>query len=126
MPIYAYRCGDCGFEKDVLQKFSDAPLSECPQCHKPAFARMVTAPNFQLKGTGWYVTDFRGGKDGAKGGGKAGEGKADSPGNGGNGGDGAGGGSGGEAPRSTDAGSGAAAATSQASKPAGTDAPKVS
>ncbi|MFA7505776.1 MAG: FmdB family zinc ribbon protein, partial [Burkholderiaceae bacterium] len=73
MPIYAYRCDDCGFEKDVLQKFSDAPLSDCPQCHKPAFNKMVTAAAFQLKGTGWYVTDFRGGPSG---GGEAGEGKA--------------------------------------------------
>jgi putative FmdB family regulatory protein len=64
MPIYAYRCEDCGFEKDVLQKFSDAPLTDCPQCQKPAFNRMVTAPTFQLKGTGWYVTDFRGGNSG--------------------------------------------------------------
>ena len=62
MPIYAYRCDDCGFEKDVLQKFSDPVLTDCPQCHKPAFNRMVSAPTFQLKGTGWYVTDFRGGK----------------------------------------------------------------
>jgi putative FmdB family regulatory protein len=76
MPIYAYRCDDCGFEKDVLQKFSDAALTDCPQCHKPAFNRMVSAPAFQLKGTGWYVTDFRGGnsgKPGAKQGGGAGE-----------------------------------------------------
>ena len=64
MPIYAYRCDDCGFEKDVLQKFSDAPLADCPQCRKPAFNRMITAPTFQLKGTGWYVTDFRGGNSG--------------------------------------------------------------
>ena len=64
MPIYAYRCGECGFEKDVLQKFADAPLVECPNCHKSNFSRMITAPTFQLKGTGWYVTDFRG--DGRK------------------------------------------------------------
>lgn len=61
MPIYAYRCEDCGFEKDVLQKFSDAPLVDCPKCQHPAFHRMITAPTFQLKGTGWYVTDFRDG-----------------------------------------------------------------
>ncbi|MGL4574047.1 MAG: FmdB family zinc ribbon protein [Burkholderiaceae bacterium] len=61
MPIYAYRCDDCGFEKDVLQKLSDAPLTECPSCGKPAFKKQVTAAGFQLKGSGWYVTDFRGG-----------------------------------------------------------------
>ncbi len=61
MPIYAYRCEDCGFAKDVLQKVSDAPLSVCPSCGKPAFKKQVTAAGFQLKGSGWYVTDFRGG-----------------------------------------------------------------
>jgi putative FmdB family regulatory protein len=61
MPIYAYRCDACGFEKDVLQKLSDAPLTECPACGKPAFKKQVTAAGFQLKGSGWYVTDFRGG-----------------------------------------------------------------
>lgn|SRR5690606_14670656 len=83
MPIYAYRCDDCGFEKDVLQKFSDAPLTDCPQCRRPAFNRMITAPTFQLKGTGWYVTDFRGGDAGKRSaGGEAdsGGGGADSPG----------------------------------------------
>jgi putative FmdB family regulatory protein len=59
MPIYAYRCEDCGFEKDVLQKLSDAPLTDCPQCHAPRFVKQVTAAGFQLKGSGWYVTDFR-------------------------------------------------------------------
>lgn len=59
MPIYAYRCEACGFAKDVLQKMSDAPLSECPSCGKAAFKKQVTAAGFQLKGTGWYVTDFR-------------------------------------------------------------------
>lgn len=61
MPIYAYRCEDCGFAKDVLQKVSDAPLSICPSCGKSAFKKQVTAAGFQLKGSGWYVTDFRGG-----------------------------------------------------------------
>ncbi|WP_334186450.1 FmdB family zinc ribbon protein [Noviherbaspirillum sp.] len=61
MPIYAYRCEDCGFAKDVLQKVSDAPLSDCPSCGKPAFKKQLTAAGFQLKGSGWYVTDFRGG-----------------------------------------------------------------
>jgi len=61
MPIYAYRCEACGFAKDVLQKMSDAPLSECPSCGKSTFKKQVTAAGFQLKGTGWYVTDFRNG-----------------------------------------------------------------
>lgn len=69
MPIYAYRCAHCGFDKDVLQKRQDPPLVDCPQCGQPQFARRLTAPAFQLKGTGWYVTDFRDGakaKDGEK------------------------------------------------------------
>lgn len=62
MPIYAYRCQDCGFAKDVLQKISDAPLTECPSCGKPGFKKQLTAAGFQLKGTGWYATDFKGGQ----------------------------------------------------------------
>jgi putative FmdB family regulatory protein len=61
MPIYAYRCDDCGFAKDVLQKISDPVLTVCPSCGKSSFKKQVTAAGFQLKGTGWYVTDFRGG-----------------------------------------------------------------
>jgi putative FmdB family regulatory protein len=61
MPIYAYRCQDCGFEKDQLQKLSDAPLTVCPSCNGNGFARKLTAPAFQLKGSGWYATDFRDG-----------------------------------------------------------------
>ena len=61
MPIYAYRCTSCGFEKDVLKKMSDAPLTNCPQCKEESFSKQVTAAGFQLKGTGWYVTDFRNG-----------------------------------------------------------------
>ncbi|MBI3284014.1 MAG: zinc ribbon domain-containing protein [Burkholderiales bacterium] len=61
MPIYAYRCEECGFAKDVLQKISDAPLSDCPTCGKSTFKKQVTAAGFQLKGSGWYATDFRGG-----------------------------------------------------------------
>ena len=61
MPIYAYRCEACGFAKDVLQKLSDAPLTDCLSCGKPSFKKQVTAAGFQLKGSGWYVTDFRGG-----------------------------------------------------------------
>jgi putative FmdB family regulatory protein len=61
MPIYAYKCESCGHAKDVLQKISDVPLTVCPQCGEPAFKKQVTAAGFQLKGSGWYVTDFRGG-----------------------------------------------------------------
>ena len=61
MPIYAYRCEECGFSKDVLQKISDPVLTVCPSCAKPSFKKQVTAAGFQLKGSGWYVTDFRGG-----------------------------------------------------------------
>lgn len=64
MPIYAYRCEACGFAKDVLQKVSDAPLTTCLACGKPTFKKQLTAAGFQLKGTGWYVTDFRGGSSG--------------------------------------------------------------
>ncbi|WP_326533294.1 FmdB family zinc ribbon protein [Pseudorhodoferax sp.] len=59
MPIYAYRCESCGHAKDVLQKISDAPLTVCPQCGAEAFRKQLTAAGFQLKGSGWYVTDFR-------------------------------------------------------------------
>ncbi|NYE63471.1 putative FmdB family regulatory protein [Duganella sp. 1224] len=61
MPIYAYRCDACGFAKDVLQKISDPQLTVCPSCGKESFKKQVTAAGFQLKGSGWYVTDFRGG-----------------------------------------------------------------
>lgn len=64
MPIYAYRCESCGFAKDVLQKVSDAPLTDCPSCAKSTFKKQLTAAGFQLKGTGWYVTDFRNGSGG--------------------------------------------------------------
>lgn len=65
MPIYAYKCESCGFSKDALQKMSDAPLSVCPQCNAASFKKQLTAAGFQLKGSGWYVTDFRGGNNGA-------------------------------------------------------------
>jgi putative FmdB family regulatory protein len=61
MPIYAYQCGSCGHAKDVLQKISDAPLTVCPSCGADRFAKQITAAGFQLKGSGWYATDFRGG-----------------------------------------------------------------
>ncbi|MGF6264611.1 putative FmdB family regulatory protein [Paraburkholderia youngii] len=64
MPIYAYRCGSCGFGKDVLQKMSDPQLTQCPECGKDTFSKQLTAAGFQLKGSGWYVTDFRGGSGG--------------------------------------------------------------
>ena len=65
MPIYAYKCGSCGHAKDVLQKISDAPLTVCPACGAEAFSKQVTEAAFQLKGSGWYVTDFRGGSGGS-------------------------------------------------------------
>ncbi len=65
MPIYAYRCEACGHAKDALQKISDAPLTICPACGASAFKKQVTAAGFQLKGSGWYVTDFRGGSNAA-------------------------------------------------------------
>ena len=65
MPIYAYRCSACGHAKDVLQKMSDPVLSTCPACGAEAFSKQLTAAGFQLKGSGWYVTDFKGGSGGA-------------------------------------------------------------
>ena len=59
MPIYAYRCSACGHAKDVLQKISDPVLSTCPACGAESFSKQLSAPGFQLKGSGWYVTDFR-------------------------------------------------------------------
>ena len=61
MPIYAYKCDSCGFAKDVLQKISDPLLTECPSCGKATFSKQLTAAGFQLKGSGWYATDFKGG-----------------------------------------------------------------
>lgn len=61
MPIYAYKCDACGHAKDVLQKMSDDALTDCPVCGAPKFSKQLTAPGFQLKGTGWYATDFKGG-----------------------------------------------------------------
>src|SRR4051812_33766589 len=59
MPIYEYRCTACGHQQEFLQKVSDAPLTVCTQCGKPTFSKMVTAAGFQLKGSGWYATDFK-------------------------------------------------------------------
>ncbi len=61
MPIYAYRCATCGHAQDVLQKMSDDVLTVCPACGASTYEKQVTAAGFQLKGSGWYVTDFRGG-----------------------------------------------------------------
>lgn len=61
MPIYAYKCNACGFAQDVLQKMSDPVLTECPTCGQASFAKQLTAAGFQLKGSGWYATDFKGG-----------------------------------------------------------------
>ena len=61
MPIYEYRCGACGWQQELLQKMSDAPLKDCPECGKPSMSKMVTAAGFHLKGSGWYVTDFKSG-----------------------------------------------------------------
>lgn len=59
MPIYEYRCTSCGYQNDYLQKLSEPPLTDCPECGKSTFAKQVTAAGFQLKGTGWYATDFK-------------------------------------------------------------------
>lgn len=61
MPIYAYKCSVCGHTQDVMQKVTDAPLEVCPQCGRSSFAKQLTAAGFQLKGNGYYVTDFKGG-----------------------------------------------------------------
>ncbi len=79
MPIYAYRCGACGHARDILQKLSDPLLTVCPSCGASAFTKQVTAAGFQLKGSGWYVTDFRDGgkKQGASKDEAANDGKSD-------------------------------------------------
>ncbi len=59
MPIYEYRCSSCGIQKDVMQKISEAPLSVCPECGKATFTKQLSAAGFQLKGSGWYATDFK-------------------------------------------------------------------
>ncbi|HRM68806.1 MAG TPA: zinc ribbon domain-containing protein, partial [Thauera phenylacetica] len=61
MPIYEYRCPSCGFQKEHLQKMSDEPLSVCPSCGTTGYAKLLSAAGFQLKGSGWYATDFKGG-----------------------------------------------------------------
>jgi putative FmdB family regulatory protein len=61
MPFYEYRCDACGYELEALQKLSDAPLSGCPACGRPALKKLISAAGFRLKGGGWYETDFKGG-----------------------------------------------------------------
>lgn len=105
MPIYEYRCTSCGFQSDYLQKISEPPLTDCPECKQSTFAKQVTAAGFQLKGTGWYATDFKN-KDKGSGKGKSkeeakpAEGKTDT------------GDSGGAKPEAQACGSGACAACS--------------
>lgn len=75
MPIYEYRCPDCGYQKEHLQKMSDAPLAVCPSCGQGNYAKLLSAAGFHLKGSGWYATDFKGGSGTAK----ASESKSDTP-----------------------------------------------
>ena len=125
MPIYAYRCSNCGHAQDVLQRMSDPVLSVCPACGQPTYVKQVTAAGFQLKGSGWYVTDFRDGKkagpavDGDKAGAK--EGDAAAPANGGEAAPAAEAGKGGDAAKKPDAAPSAPAAASPA--PAAAPAP---
>jgi len=60
MPIYEYRCTECGLQEEHLQKVSEPPLTVCPSCGKATFRKLVSAAGFQLKGSGWYATDFKG------------------------------------------------------------------
>ena len=76
MPIYEYRCASCGAELEKLQKISDPPLRECPECGKDALVKLVSASSFRLKGSGWYETDFKTGKKKNGAGDSAGEGAA--------------------------------------------------
>lgn len=78
MPIYEYECGDCGFQKEILQKVSDEPISQCPDCGKYHFIKKVSAAGFKLKGTGWYETDFKDKKPVDKSSGEAGPGTSTS------------------------------------------------
>ncbi|MFT5934744.1 MAG: putative FmdB family regulatory protein [Hydrogenophaga sp.] len=82
MPIYAYKCTACGHAKDVLQKMSDALLTVCPACSQASFQKQLTAAGFQLKGSGWYVTDFRNGNTGGAPAAGKGEGQSEGEGKG--------------------------------------------
>lgn len=66
MPIYEYRCGSCGFQKDHLQKLSDPTLTTCPECGQESYSKQLSAAGFQLKGSGWYATDFKNGSSSNK------------------------------------------------------------
>jgi putative FmdB family regulatory protein len=81
MPIYEYRCSNCGHQQEFLQKLSEAPHTRCTKCGQETFSKMVTAAGFQLKGSGWYATDFKGGatKPAAKEAPGSGESKAEGP-----------------------------------------------
>ena len=61
MPIYEYRCDSCGYQKEHLQKMTDPQLTTCPECGKESYSKQLSAAGFQLKGSGWYATDFKGG-----------------------------------------------------------------
>ena len=61
MPIYDYQCTSCGFKKEVMRKISEPNLTDCPECGKATFTKQLSAPSFQLNGSGWYATDFKGG-----------------------------------------------------------------
>ena len=61
MPIYDYQCTSCGFKKEVMRKISEPNLTDCPECGKATFSKQLSAPSFQLNGSGWYATDFKGG-----------------------------------------------------------------
>jgi len=76
MPIYEYRCESCGHEMEALQKMADEPLTDCPECGKPALKKLISAGGFILKGTGWYETDFKGSKKKPTDGGDKGDKKA--------------------------------------------------
>ncbi len=76
MPIYEYKCTSCGHKKELLQKMSDAPLTQCPACGKATLSKLISAAGFQLKGSGWYATDFKGGSKSPKSGEEKGDSKA--------------------------------------------------
>ena len=78
MPIYEYRCEACGHQEEFLQKVSEPPLTECPVCRKPTFTKMLSAAGFQLKGSGWYATDFKNGGGKPSGDGKTSESQSES------------------------------------------------
>ena len=65
MPIYEYRCDSCGSQKEHLQKMSDPQLTTCPECGQNSYTKLLSAAGFQLKGNGWYATDFKGGRKSA-------------------------------------------------------------